>query len=469
MAKHLAAGREFPLFFWGQRYGLSTIEAAAAATLFRIAGPGPLALKAGMLTLWTAGVLFLFIALTHMVGQRRAFWIAAVIVLTPAWAVWSMKARGGYLTSFVAASLLLWLLVRDRDRDAPAKWIGAGVLLAIISLAQPIWIPSVLPFLVFALASRRRWSPGVLCGAALAAVLLALRLVPVASSDVWAGPPLGNPSIWGTRIRAAQQVFVNLTGSYYLTAAVDPPGPVTRALAIWWCVALPLLAAAQIYRLATRRFFRWSHLLFASIALTLVGNWFLLFARDGRYLLPFIAPLVMLAGIEVDLLPSVVAPVLLAAALAAGSVSLYEFRNFNYLWTNPPGALSESRRLQLVVNALTSRGVRHVFSMNGLLDTQLIFYSDELVISRWSSADDRHPAYVAEVNRALAEGEPVAVVGYTNESGAPGCWDVPICTGGIERLVPDPERIYRVDGKYFVYAGADRRLLRALRFELPDK
>jgi hypothetical protein len=347
--------------------------------------------------------------------------------------------------------------------------MGAGALLAVVWLAQPIWIPSLVPFLVFGLASRRRWAPGLLCVAALAAVLFAVRLVPVASSEVWAGPPLGNPSIWGTRVRAAQQIFINLTGSYYLTAAVDPPGPFTRGIAIWWCIALPLLAAAQVYRLATRRFRLWSHLLFTSIALTLAGNWFLLFARDGRYLLPLCAPLVMLAGVEMDLLPAAVVPVVLATALAAGTVSLYEFRNFSFLWNNAPGALSESRRLMLVINALTSRGVRHVFSMNGLLDTQLIFYSDERVVSRWASADDRHPAYLAEVNRALAAGEPVAVVGYTNESGAPGCWDVPICTGGIERLVPNPETIFTVDGKYFVYVGADRALLQQLRFELPDR
>jgi hypothetical protein len=71
---------------------------------------------------------------------------------------------------------------------------------------------------------------------------------------------------------------------------------------------------------------------------------------------------------------------------------------------------------------------------------------------------------VREVNRALAAGEPVAVVGYTNQSGAPGCWDVPICTGGIERIVPNPQAIFTVDDKYFAYVGADRELLMKLGF-----
>jgi hypothetical protein len=111
--------------------------------------------------------------------------------------------------------------------------------------------------------------------------------------------------------------------------------------------------------------------------------------------------------------------------------------------------------------------VRHVFSMNGLLDTQLIFYSDEKVVSRWAMARDRYPPYVSEVDRALADGEPVAVVGYTNASGAPGCWDIPICTGGIEGLVTNPEAI-TVDGKYFVYVKPKKQLLQQLQFRFPD-
>jgi hypothetical protein len=280
MAKHFAAGRE------------SRSSSGVNATDSRPSKPAPLrsrsgspasdlapiALKTSMLALWMIGVLFLFLALTHIVGKNRAFWIAAVFVVTPAWAVWSMKARGGYLTAFAASAIVLWIASR-RERDDKRNDVG-------------------------------RW-------------------------------------------------------------------------------------------------------------------------------------------------------------LVAGSVSMYEFRNFAYLWTNPPNSLSEARRLRLVINALTSRDVRHVCSMNGLLDTQLMFYGDERVISRWSNASDRHPACVDEVNRAIARREPIAVVGYTNTSGAPGCWDVPICTGGLEQLVPNPETIFTVDGKYFAYVGADASPLRALGFDLP--
>ena len=199
------------------------------------------------------------------------------------------------------------------------------------------------------------------------------------------------------------------------------------------------------------------------------AEWALLSARDPRYLLP-LGLLVPLAGVElldlVDrrIVPRPAAIVVTAVVLLLGSLSMREFSGFNYLWKNPPDRWTEARRLQQVFGFLKVSGVRRVFAMNGMLDSQLVFYSDEQVLSRWANPLGRYPPYGKEVDRALASGEKVAVVGYTHGSGAPGCWDVPICTGGLEGLVPNPESIFTVDGKYFVYVGADRELLKKLGF-----
>lgn len=155
------------------------------------------------------------------------------------------------------------------------------------------------------------------------------------------------------------------------------------------------------------------------------------------------------------------------SVLLLESLSVGEFRAFTYLWNNPPGSMSEARRLRRVIDYLQSRGVADVFSMNGLLEWQLMFYSDERVLARYPAASDRYPAYVTEVDRALETGKPVGVVGYTGTSGAPGCNHVLSCTGDIERLVSDGKNIFIVDGKYFVYAGADRALIQRLQFQFP--
>ncbi len=74
----------------------------------------------------------------------------------------------------------------------------------------------------------------------------------------------------------------------------------------------------------------------------------------------------------------------------------------------------------------------------------------------------------ALVDELLTSPRTVAVVGYTSSSGAPGCWDIPICTGGIEDMVANPEAIFTVDDKYFVYVGAKKELLKKLHFQFPD-
>ena len=61
MGLHVAQGRDFPLFFYGQRYGLAIVEAPAAALSFLIAGAGPVPLKLAILAVWIAGVAFYFL------------------------------------------------------------------------------------------------------------------------------------------------------------------------------------------------------------------------------------------------------------------------------------------------------------------------------------------------------------------------------------------------------------------------
>ena len=191
-------------------------------------------------------------------------------------------------------------------------------------------------------------------------------------------------------------------------------------------------------------------------------------------LLPLSALLVLLAGIElVDLVDRRVlakrtAFALTLAVLLLGAVSMFEFKGFSYLWKNPPSGLTEARRMRRIVSYLRVSGVSHVFSMNGLLEWQLMFYSDEEVLARYAAWNDRYPAYVSAVDRALANGQAVAVVGYTDGSGAPGCQVIPACTGAIEGLVSNPEQIYTVDHKYFVYVGANKKLLKTLGFRLAD-
>jgi hypothetical protein len=86
MAKHLREGKEFPVFFYGQHYGFAPVETVPGAVAYRLFGASAIALKLAMLAVWTAGVVFLFLALSRFVGAGRSFWVATLLLLNPAWA-----------------------------------------------------------------------------------------------------------------------------------------------------------------------------------------------------------------------------------------------------------------------------------------------------------------------------------------------------------------------------------------------
>jgi hypothetical protein len=461
MAKHIAEGRELPIFLYGQSYGLSLIEAPAAALNFAIFGTGVLPLKLSLLALWIAGVLFYFLAFAQVMGNTRSFWLTLLLVLMPAWAVSSMKAWSGYVTAFSAAAVLLYVLMRKARRPS-VSWVMAGWLSSIIYLAQPLWLPGLLPVLLFFLLSSRRLRFAFLYLSGIGSMLLSIELIQWLSRasvvESWRPPRIGNRDLIGSVPGVAEQIYVNLTGSYYLWFSVDP-GTVTAILAYLWLAVLAAALPVQIYRVVCRRYLLWSHLLFISAVSTLLANWVLLEARDGRYLLPLSVPLVFMAGFELfDLadrrrLSDRKCVALIVCALLVGAVSMNEFGRFSYMWwKNPRNSLSEAARIEALIDYLKANRVRHAFSMNALLQWQIMFYSREAIVARWTAETDRYPAYVREVDRALGNGERVALVGYVG------------FTGGLENMVHNPQAIFDVDNRYFAYIGPDKELLEKARF-----
>jgi hypothetical protein len=418
---------------------------------------GPLQLKLSMLALWIAGIVAYFYAVSNLTNRPASFWITLILVLTPAWADASMKAWSGYITSFAATAALFHLLTRDRQRQGRAFWLLCGALTGIIYLAQPVWLPGVLPILLFVLWAHRTASFALLYATGASAVILGIRTLAAGRvSEYWTRPAIGNSDLAGSIPAVFHQLYVNLTGHYYLAIAIDP-GPITAFVAAVWCALLLALTLLQIYRLVSRQYLLWSHLLCTSVVSTLLANWLLLDARDPRYLLPISALLVTWAGIEATDFTKrtrVGRPLRLAAVgfvIALGALSMIEFRNFSI---NPAaaGSLSERQRMDVLVSHLHANGVRHVFSLHPLLQWQLAFYSREEIVARWTSDADRYPPYISAVDRALHAGKAIAVIGYAG------------ATKGLEGLVPVPEEIVVIDNRYVAYVGPDKGLLQRMQF-----
>lgn len=136
-------------------------------------------------------------------------------------------------------------------------------------------------------------------------------------------------------------------------------------------------------------------------------------AYGPRYLLPFTALLLLLLAAQWQ--DGVRRPWLEGALLAccvAGALGLWQFRSFSF---QPGGAAA----VQALVSALDARGVRAVFSHDGLLQWQIAFYSDTRIIPRSTAAEDRYPPYVAAANALLRDSpEAVAEVGLLSDFAA---------------------------------------------------
>ena len=194
MGMHVAQGRKFPVFFYGQKYGLSILEAPAAALSFTVFGSGPVALKIAVLAIWIAGVAFYFVAFARVVGTARSFWITLLLVLMPAWAATAMKAWSGYITAFSATGATLCLLTGNMTA---MTWLMAGGMSGVIYFAQPLWLPSLVPIVVyfFWLQPRRVKAIGSNVAGALCVSLLVLAMRPhwsAGTTETWFGPPVGN-------------------------------------------------------------------------------------------------------------------------------------------------------------------------------------------------------------------------------------------------------------------------------------
>ena len=148
MAKHIAEGRAWPLFMYGQSYVLAT-EAWLAAPLFLAFGVSVAALKIPLLLVNVAVVLLLLRVLIDEVGLSPPLAAVAalfVVLPSPSTTAQLLEANGGSIETFLYV-LLLWLL-----RDRPV-WCGLSLG---VGLLQRTFTVYGLVSLLLVLAARRQ-------------------------------------------------------------------------------------------------------------------------------------------------------------------------------------------------------------------------------------------------------------------------------------------------------------------------
>jgi len=405
MAKHMIEGKEVSAFFWGQVYGFSLMETSVIALFYGLFGFGDIALKLAMLSMFTAGVVFFYKALTSLSDNRwLPLFITALLICNPAWAAWSMKARGGYLSAFLLSSLFLWLLFRQEK--GWLAWAILGFIAALIYYCQPLWLPGLFCLLFGYLWQDRAWTR---LGSFLAGVLPVVVILEIVKKQTYA---MWSPAVFVKKAdlhNAFLMLYDSLHGHTYLDEVFLPPLSARMFAALSIALMLFLVGASLYY--CFRNFME--HRLFIfSVASVLVTFLYSLFitGHPSRYLLPvggfvLLSLFLFLQGRRF----TVLARACFAGCAIIGTMAVISFKDFTFLPYTKAELLSTIRYLK-------QQGLNYVFSNDVPQEWQIMFYSHEQIICRESSDINRYPDYTKRVNEAYkASPARTAVVDFSGD------------------------------------------------------
>ena len=130
MASHILQG-ERPVFYWGQHY-MGALEAYLAAVPVALFGGSTFALKLAPLTMGMVFVGLIFLTGYRLGGLPAASVAGLYVALAPAFlALWSLKARGGYIEIMVIGQVLILLALEAAKRRSIG--VGRGALMGLLA------------------------------------------------------------------------------------------------------------------------------------------------------------------------------------------------------------------------------------------------------------------------------------------------------------------------------------------------
>jgi len=444
MAKHFAEGKAIPWFFYGQSYGFSMVEVFSIRLFYAVFGMNDIAVKLAMLTLWIVGVLFFHKTLKHFETERNK-WAPLLITLAfvcmPSLAIWSMKARGGYLTAFLLTSIVIYIISTKPLTKHPFLALLVGLMIVFIYQSQPLWLAGLLPIIGYFTFINVRLKTVAL---QLLGILMGVMFFSVIKSGLsqFCSPSVVSFTNFNAEtLRSIPSfVFGHLTGSYIYSQLI-PSAISTRLAAFFYTVLL----FATFLVLGARWFKKSSiHPLSFILALSVIANLgYLMLLGEGnyRYLLPLSGYIfLMFFFVYGRSMHQRWVNLTTCLLIVIGSIALYYFKNVSDVAQSSILAMKET---------LYAEKVHYVFCQSGLIQWQLDFYSNEEIIARYNTRVDRYPEYIQRVNKAFFDpNTDTGVIGHADSE-----------------LADESEEVITIDYNYFLYKNPSRSILEKRGFE----
>lgn len=411
MTKYMYQGKELPVYFWGQRYGFSLIEELAILPFYAICGVSAISVKLGMLLLWTLGIIFFYKALLHINNENKttALLITLLFIATPAWALWSMKARGGYLTAHLLSAIVLYLTFHRQYSQKVFTYILTGILLYFIYESQVFWLVGLAPLLFYKIILRDK---------SLKSLFIIIPIIPLwlcfeaykktlpITYEVGAAQ-LNMENIWQYLNRFPQYLYNSLHGVYHFDWAYEHYFT-AGIFALVFAGALLLLTVNGFVHLFKRTpyslFFACST---AFIPLTVIYS---LFSETTqfRYLLPVTAytlvSLYIFFGMY-KMTKQLKANII--AIITIGFISVSCFHTSQWL-------RSDREPLKKAMQYLKDNDIHYVYCMDYTFQWDIIFNSNEEVVARYFNSPGRYPLYDSLVDNAFYSNKKIAVFGHSD-------------------------------------------------------
>lgn len=213
----------FPIYFYGQNYGMSIVEACFIALGVIFWGTSMLAIKLPMLAMWLCSIYILGLVFEELLGHKKwwAFLFVTIILLSPTWLVWSMKARGGYLSSFFLSTLIVYFLVRSKYTLSKPEWFVLGGLLVILYELQPLWLPGTLAVVFFTMLRSIDFKKLGFCVFGALSTVVVFIIIKSDIATIWASPGLNLTNLHLAVVQLPVTLFNSLRGDYFLEVSYD--------------------------------------------------------------------------------------------------------------------------------------------------------------------------------------------------------------------------------------------------------
>jgi hypothetical protein len=262
--------------------------------------------------------------------------------------------------------------------------------------------------------------------------------------EFWLGPEIDIMNFhFDTILTFPEKLFHHLTGSYYYNEIMQ-----YSIFTMLWSVLFEVLIVGLIITAFVRIIAKKHYLLFyiftVSVILT-IGFLFIENEETPRYLLPLTGcVLYMFYSFSIISNYKIIIYILTGSLIILGSIAIF--------YTNNDCKIADRKNIIHLTDELQSNNIHYVYCKDGLLQWQIMFYSNEKVIARYTGSSDRYPEYIKTVDKGREKDcDNTAIVGYY-----------------YPEIKQQYEDVIILDEKFYIFKSPGKGLLIDQGFEMTE-